>query len=195
MNTINSKIDYEELLKKARSEISYQKVFYNTCVKILYPVYARYVKIGYRYGCNENDIFGCIADAIYIIFKNEHIHFENFESYLRKRYEYCILNLLLKNRNYYKGQIPYDHLEDQEEIRIKNNHILFNPEKSSINDKEILKYVGNNRDNFDYYEAALINFYHLGFTLNEIAKKFNFSYNKTKRMFDNIIFKLRNVVA
>lgn len=91
MNTINNEIDYEELLKKARLEISYQKVFYNACVKILYPVYARYVKIGYRYGCNENDIFGCIADAIYIIFKNEHIHFENFESYLRKRYEYCIL--------------------------------------------------------------------------------------------------------
>lgn len=103
--------------------------------------------------------------------------------------------MLLKNRNYYKGQIPYDHLEDQEEIHAKNNHILVNPEKNSINDREILKYVGNNRENFDYYEAALINFYHLGFTLNEIAKKFNFSYNKTKRMFDNIIFKLRNVVA
>lgn len=38
MNTINNEIDYEELLKKARLEISYQKVFYNACVKILYPV-------------------------------------------------------------------------------------------------------------------------------------------------------------
>lgn len=186
---------YETLLQKARSEIAYQKVFYNDCIRILYPVYAKYVKIGQRYGCNESDIFSCIADAIYIIFKNENIHFENFESYLRKRYEYCILNLLLKNRNYYKSQIPIERLEDQEEINAKNKSGSFDTTKKVLSDTEILKFVDNNREQFDYNEVAIINFYHLGYNINEISQKLHFSYNKTKRIFDNVIFKLRNILS
>ncbi len=187
--------NYEILLERARTEIAYQKVFYNDCVKILYPVYARYVRIGQKYGCNEADIFSCIADAIYIIFKNENMHFENFESYLRKRYEYCILNLILKNRNYYKGQVPFERLEDQEEISAKNKNISFDPTRKALSDAEVLKFVDNNREKFDYNEVAIINFYHLGYNINEISQKLHFSYNKTKRMFDNMIFKLRNILV
>lgn len=186
--------EIEQFVESSKTNKDKQRELYQYCQQIVTKVTNSYLSHAKKYGINREELESCVADALYIVLKKKNLKYDNFDSYFRKRYEFCILNLILYNEKFYEkhkifSDIYYNRLEEKKRV------VDVVEDKNSVaNVAEILTFMHEHSELFDYNEASVIAFYHCGYSLNEIAHKFHWSYSKTKKFFEGTLKKIKHEI-
>lgn len=165
-----------------------QKKFYAYLEKIVKPVYYSLIK-GTSQWSDFNEVLNdCVEDVYLFVMQHNDIVYTNFESFIRKRFEYFVLSKRASIRAASIRNNAYHEEILEEPIEEKPKHDKFVEE--SID--SIVEFMSANKDKFTLNDQIIIMFYSKGYNLNEISKLLGFSYGKTKSSFDSVIFKLKN---
>ena len=181
-------ISLKIVIERCKSDSSFAKRFYDYLEQLVKPVYYSIMK-----GSSNRTEFlemlnECIEDVYMFIVEHNSIVYTNFESFIRKRFEFYILNkrsAFLSNSN--RNKTFYEEIEETLHESKTTNRIYVEESVESV-----IEFMANHKEEFTLNDRIIIAFYSKGYNLNEISQLVGFSYGKTKASFESVIFKLKN---
>lgn len=179
------------IIKKCKGDPTFSLNFHEYLSNLIIPVFksisgaqAHYLE--YQVMCKE-----CVNDIFMYVLEHENALYTNFNSYIRKRFEFYYINKLiafnrLRERLVYSG----DDIENQ----ITNKTYSSSERQEYIGEtfNDVLAFMNENREIFNLNDKIIVTYFTQGYNLNEISDLIGFSYGKTKAIFESVIFKLKN---
>ncbi len=181
-------ISLKIVIERCKSDSSFAKRFYDYLEQLVKPVYYSIMKGSSNRAEFLEMLNECIEDVYMFIVEHNSIVYTNFESFIRKRFEFYILNkrsAFLSNSN--RNKTFYEEIEETLHESKTTNRIYVEESVESV-----IEFMANHKEEFTLNDRIIIAFYSKGYNLNEISQLVGFSYGKTKASFESVIFKLKN---
>ena len=181
-------ISLKIVIERCKSDSSFAKRFYDYLEQLVKPVYYSIMKGSSNRAEFLEMLNECIEDVYMFIVEHNSIVYTNFESFIRKRFEFYILNkrsAFLSNSN--RNKTFYEEIEETLHESKTTNRIYVEESVESV-----IEFMANHKEEFTLNDRIIIAFYSKGYNLNKISQLVGFSYGKTKASFESVIFKLKN---
>ena len=181
-------ISLKLVIERCRNDASFSKKFYEYLEQLVKPVYYSIMKGSSNRAEFIEMLNDCIEDVYLFVVEHHAIVYTNFESFIRKRFEFYILNKRSSfYTNYNRTKTRYDEIEDTS-LSLEPSKEIYVEE--SI--ENVIDFMASHKEEFSLNDRIIVVFYSKGYNLNEISHLVGYSYGKTKSSFENIIFKLKN---
>lgn len=181
-------VSLRNVIERCKKDPSFSKKFYKHIEELVKPVYYSIMKGSADRAEFLEMLNECIEDLYMFVLSHSKIVYTNFESFIRKRFEFYILNKCSAyNSCYNRYKSPYD---EANEIGVKEDFDGAIYVGETID--SIVDFMNNHREDFSINDKIIVVFYSEGYNLNEISQLVGRSYGKIKSDFESIIFKLKN---
>ena len=176
-------ISLKIVIERCKSDSSFAKRFYDYLEQLVKPVYYSIMKGSSNRAEFLEMLNECIEDVYMFIVEHNSIVYTNFESFIRKRFEFYILNkrsAFLSNSN--RNKTFYEEIEETLHESKTTNRIYVEESVESV-----IEFMANHKEEFTLNDRIIIAFYSKGYNLNEISQLVGFSYGKTKASFESCL--------
>lgn len=185
-NELLSSCEIKTVIIRTKTEINFALSFYDYIKNLVTPVY-------YALACKHSQepkyktIFkDCLEDIFMYVLGDEERTYVNFNSYIRKRFEFYFLNYLRKLKAEYEKNVTLD----DECISSKYSYELSELSSYRYQDEKfnaVKKYLKQFPHEFTYSHVSMLTMFCAGYTINEIANYFGCSFGKVKAELDRLL--------